>query len=60
MGGASGPLYGTFFMRMGAALGSDADTAAIGKALRAGADGVKARGKANPVSYTHLTLPTTF
>jgi len=54
VGGASGPLYGTFFMRMGAALGSDADTAAIGKALRAGADGVKARGKANLGDKTML------
>ena len=54
VGGASGPLYGTFFMRMGAALTPDADTEAIGKALRAGADGVKMRGKANLGDKTML------
>lgn len=54
VGGASGPLYGTFFMRMGAALIPDADTEAIGKALRAGADGVKMRGKANLGDKTML------
>ncbi|MEV8241146.1 dihydroxyacetone kinase subunit DhaL [Microbacterium testaceum] len=47
VGGASGPLYGTFFLRMGPALASDhADAAALGAALRAGVDGVVARGKA--------------
>lgn len=54
VGGASGPLYGTFFMRMGAALTPDADTEAIGKALRAGADGVKMRGKAELGDKTML------
>lgn len=47
-GGASGPLYGTFFLEMGKAIG-DADTidaARFAAALRAGIDGVKARGKA--------------
>jgi dihydroxyacetone kinase-like protein len=48
VGGASGPLYGTFFLRMSTAAGeSDAlDAAAFAKALRAGLDGVVARGKA--------------
>ena len=48
VGGASGPLYGTFFLRMATAAGeSDAlDPAAFAKALRAGLDGVVARGKA--------------
>ncbi|OZD55783.1 dihydroxyacetone kinase subunit L [Rhodococcus sp. 06-1477-1B] len=48
VGGASGPLYGTFFLRMGPALGSetDPDAAALGAALRAGVEGVVARGKA--------------
>jgi len=48
VGGASGPLYGTFFMRCGGALaGVDViDAAAFGVALRAGVDGVVARGKA--------------
>ncbi|WP_150951942.1 dihydroxyacetone kinase subunit DhaL [Microbacterium testaceum] len=48
VGGASGPLYGTLFLRMGPALGTeggvDADT--LGAALRAGVEGVVARGKA--------------
>ncbi|MDQ1083421.1 MULTISPECIES: dihydroxyacetone kinase subunit DhaL [Microbacterium] len=47
VGGASGPLYGTLFLRMGPALASDeVDAAALGAALRAGVDGVVARGKA--------------
>jgi dihydroxyacetone kinase-like protein len=48
VGGASGPLYGTFFLRCGAAL-ADVDPIGagdLGKALRAGVDGVVARGKA--------------
>jgi dihydroxyacetone kinase-like protein len=48
VGGASGPLYGTFFLRMGRAAGSaeTLDAAGLGAALRAGLDGVVARGKA--------------
>ncbi|GAA1679390.1 dihydroxyacetone kinase subunit DhaL [Kribbella yunnanensis] len=47
VGGASGPLYGTFFLRFGTALsGVELTPAAIGSALRAGVDGVLARGKA--------------
>lgn len=48
VGGASGPLYGTLFLRMGPALAGDAgvDAAALGAALRAGVEGVVARGKA--------------
>lgn len=48
VGGASGPLYGTFFLRCGAALAdvSDIDAAAFGAALRSGVDGLLARGKA--------------
>jgi dihydroxyacetone kinase-like protein len=48
VGGASGPLYGTFFLRMGMTAGavSSFDGAALGAALRAGLDGVVARGKA--------------
>jgi phosphoenolpyruvate---glycerone phosphotransferase subunit DhaL len=48
VGGASGPLYGTFFLRLGGALG-DAEPVvpdAFAAALRAGLDGVVARGKA--------------
>jgi phosphoenolpyruvate---glycerone phosphotransferase subunit DhaL len=47
VGGASGPLYGTFFLRMGTAAGGDElDAAGFGAALRAGVEGVVARGKA--------------
>ena len=48
VGGASGPLYGTFFLRMAAAIGDTEplDQAAFAAALRAGVDGVVARGKA--------------
>ena len=47
VGGASGPLYGTFFLRMGAALaGTESDAAAVGKGLAAGVEGIVARGKA--------------
>lgn len=49
VGGAAGPLYGTFFLRMAAELGPDgeATTTQLGTALRAGLDGVVARGKAS-------------
>lgn len=48
VGGASGPLYGTFFLRMAGPLAGvqDADAAQVGAALRAGVEGVLARGKA--------------
>ncbi|MGB3828171.1 MAG: dihydroxyacetone kinase subunit DhaL [Ornithinimicrobium sp.] len=48
VGGASGPLYGTFFLRMAGPLADveDADASAVGAALRAGVEGVVARGKA--------------
>ncbi len=48
VGGASGPLYGTFFLRAGTALADvdDIDAAAFGAALRAGVEGILARGKA--------------
>ena len=48
VGGASGPLYGTFFLRMATASGevTSLDGPAFAKALRAGLEGVVARGKA--------------
>jgi dihydroxyacetone kinase-like protein len=48
VGGASGPLYGTFFLRFGMTAGAQAslDGPALGTALRAGLEGVVARGKA--------------
>jgi len=56
VGGASGPLYGTFFLRFGAAAGSvtSLDDAALSAALRAGLDGVLARGKAEVGDKTML------
>lgn len=56
VGGASGPLYGTFFLRMGTSVGAaeTLDTAALGAALRAGAEGVVARGKAAPGDKTMI------
>ncbi|WP_157540990.1 dihydroxyacetone kinase subunit DhaL [Microbacterium sp. XT11] len=47
VGGASGPLYGTFFLRMGMAAGAvdSLDGAALAAALRAGLEGIVARGK---------------
>lgn len=48
VGGASGPLYGTFFLRMGGALAGveEAGPEEVGAALRAGVEGILARGKA--------------
>jgi dihydroxyacetone kinase-like protein len=48
VGGASGPLYGTFFLRMATAAGDveSLDQAGFAAALRAGVAGVVARGKA--------------
>lgn len=48
VGGASGPLYGTFFLRMGMTAGAvpQLDGAGLVAALRAGLEGIVARGKA--------------
>lgn len=47
VGGASGPLYGTFFLRMAPALGTDdVSGTTFATALRAGVDGVVQRGRA--------------
>ncbi|WP_199515356.1 dihydroxyacetone kinase subunit DhaL [Nucisporomicrobium flavum] len=48
VGGASGPLYGTAFLRMATAAGDadSLDAEGFAKVLRAGLDGVVARGKA--------------
>jgi dihydroxyacetone kinase-like protein len=48
VGGASGPLYGTLFLRMGGSCGdaTTLDGAQFAAALRAGLEGVVARGKA--------------
>jgi len=48
VGGASGPLYGTFFLRIGTSAGpvTSLDGAALAAGLRAGFEGVVSRGKA--------------
>jgi dihydroxyacetone kinase-like protein len=54
VGGASGPLYGTFFLRFAASVGAAAelDAAGFAAAMRAGLDGIVARGKAEPEDKT--------
>ena len=48
VGGASGPLYGTFFLRLAGPLSASDDAGAreLSQALRAGVEGIVARGKA--------------
>lgn len=48
VGGASGPLYGTFFLRLGTSFGEHrtANESELVAALRAGLEGVKQRGHA--------------
>ena len=48
VGGASGPLFGTFFLRVGTSLGDTAEITLgqLATALRAGLEGIVARGKA--------------
>ena len=57
VGGASGPLYGTAFLRMGTAAGDDG-TVDLAKVLRAALDGVIARGKAVPGDKTMVDALT--
>jgi dihydroxyacetone kinase-like protein len=56
VGGTSGPLYGTFFLRMATALGSGdgASAAGFARALRAGVEGVVQRGRAEAGDKTML------
>ena len=59
VGGASGPLYGTFFLRTGSALagqaGSDGlDAQALADGLEAGVGGIAARGRATAGEKTML------
>jgi dihydroxyacetone kinase-like protein len=48
IGGASGPLYGTFLLRFGSSAGdvAELDATGLAAAMRAGLDGIVARGKA--------------
>jgi dihydroxyacetone kinase-like protein len=56
VGGASGPLYGTFFLRFGSAAGpvEELDAAGLARALRAGVEGVVARGRGDQGDKTML------
>lgn len=56
MGGTSGPLVGTLFTKMGAALGDTGQThtANLAAAFRAGAEGVMALGQAEPGDKTMI------
>ncbi len=56
VGGASGPLYGTFLLRMASAAGDQAvlDPLGFARALRSGLNGVAARGKSTPGDKTML------
>lgn len=60
VGGASGPLYGTFFLEAGraAAAASALDTPAMVRCLAAGLAGVRARGKAAPGDKTMVDALT--
>jgi len=56
VGGASGPLYGTAFLRMSATVGDaeELDGNDLAKMLRAALEGVVQRGKASPGDKTML------
>jgi dihydroxyacetone kinase-like protein len=60
VGGAGGPLYGTFFMRAGAAVAGKTDLSAADflAALDAGLDGVRQRGKATTGEKTMIDALT--
>lgn len=56
VGGASGPLFGTFFLKLASVLGDSrqCDASDLAKALRAAAEGVAARGKSRTGEKTML------
>ncbi|AYG03043.1 dihydroxyacetone kinase subunit DhaL [Gryllotalpicola protaetiae] len=58
VGGASGPLFGTFFLRLGGALGASSSVSSLelASALRAGVSGVTVRGKAELGDKTMLDV----
>lgn len=58
VGGASGPLFGTFLLRAGANWPSPLSTHGIAVAVREGLNGVKARGKAEPGDKTMVDALT--
>jgi phosphoenolpyruvate---glycerone phosphotransferase subunit DhaL len=54
VGGASGPLFGTLFLRAGTSFGDNTEIslAQLAAALRAGLEGIVSRGKAEPGDKT--------
>jgi dihydroxyacetone kinase-like protein len=56
VGGAAGPLYGTFFLRAAAACAgrTELDAADVAALFHAGIEGVRQRGKAEPGDKTML------
>lgn len=58
VGGASGPLYGTFFMKMAASLKDveDINRDDLNKAFKEGVEGVKTRGKAKVGDKTMIDV----
>jgi dihydroxyacetone kinase-like protein len=60
VGGAAGPLYGTLFMQMGAAVAGKAELSLKdwANAVDGGLKGVKARGKAEPGDKTMIDALT--
>jgi dihydroxyacetone kinase-like protein len=56
VGGAAGPLYGTFFLRLGAAVGpaSELTITDFAAAFGSGVGGVQARGRAEPGDKTMI------
>lgn len=58
VGGASGPLYGTFFLQMGTKAGDkdELKPEEFAAVLRAGLEGVKMRGKAQPGDKTMVDV----
>ena len=54
VGGASGPLYGTFFLRVGQLWQSPHTVSSLWQALKAGRDGIASRGRAKAGDKTML------
>jgi dihydroxyacetone kinase-like protein len=56
VGGASGPLFGTFFLEFGKALTAEPDRAALAAAFARAVEGVKARGRSEAGQKTLLDV----
>ncbi|WP_413992570.1 dihydroxyacetone kinase subunit DhaL [Labrys okinawensis] len=56
VGGASGPLFGTFFMEFGKTIGAEPDRAAVAAAFARAIEAVKARGRSEGGQKTLLDV----